>query len=82
MNITKLAWIRHMRGLSQTQLAKKSGVSVQLIRHAEQKRRSIDNMSAYSLYLLATALEVPMESLLEHEFEQKVSPKKQVDNNA
>lgn len=82
MNITKLAWIRHMRGLSQSQLANKAGVHIRLIQHAEQRERSIDNMSAYSLYLLATALEVPMESLLEHEFEQKVSPKKQVDNNA
>lgn len=81
MNTTKLAWVRHMRGLSQSQLAKKAGVHIRLIQHAEQRERSIDNMSAYSLYLLATALEVPMESLLEHEFEQKVKPKKDVDNN-
>lgn len=80
MKITKLAWVRHLRGLSQSQLAEKAGVHIRLIQHAEQRERSIDNMSAYSLYRLATALECPMEALLEHEFEPKVKSKKDVDN--
>lgn len=35
---TKLAWIRRMNGLSQTQLAKKSGVCANAIRNYEQRR--------------------------------------------
>lgn len=72
MTRTKLAWTRTMRGLSQSQLAKKSGVSVRVIQLAEQRQRAVDNMSAHSLWLLATALECSMESLLEHDFEQSV----------
>lgn len=72
---TKLEWTRKIRGLSQSGLAKKSGVSIRVIQQAEQRVRSVDNMSAYSLYRLATALEVPMESLLEHEFELPVVKK-------
>lgn len=64
---TKLAWIRHMRGLSQGQLAAKAGVATNVIKHAEQRYRKIDGMSARVLWKIATALEVPMESLLEHE---------------
>lgn len=81
MKTTKLAWVRHMRGLSQSKLAKMSGVSIRVIQMAEQRQRDVDNMSSHSLYLLATALEVPMESLLEHSFETAVEPKKNVDNN-
>lgn len=66
---TKLAWIRTLRGLSQSQLAKKSGVSTDAIQHYEQRHRRIDAASGEVLWRLATALEVPMESLLEHDRE-------------
>lgn len=66
---TKLAWIRRMNGLSQTQLAKKSGVCANAIRNYEQRRRRIDAASAEVVWRLATVLEVPMESLLEHDKE-------------
>ena len=72
MNRTKLAWTRTMRGLSQSQLAKKSGVSIRVIQLAEQRQRSVDNMTAQSLYLLATALECSMESLLEHDGDERI----------
>ena len=67
---TKLAWIRALRGLSQTQLAKKSGVTADAIRHYEQRHRRIDAASGEVLWRLATALEVPMEALLEHDKER------------
>ena len=66
---TKLAWIRTLRGLSQSQLAKKSGVCRNAIRNYEQRRRRIDAATGEVLWRLATALEVPMESLLEHDKE-------------
>lgn len=69
-NVTKLEWVRKMRGLSQTQLAAKAGLSVMVIRHAEQRFRRIDGMRAETLWHIATALEVPMETLLEHDEEK------------
>ena len=63
---TKLAWIRTSRGLSQRQLAEKSGVELRAIAEYEQRRRRIDKASAEVVYMLATALECPMEALLEH----------------
>lgn len=66
---TKLAWIRKMRGLSQDALARKSGVTADAIRHYEQRHRRIDAASGETLWRLATALEVSMESLLEHDKE-------------
>lgn len=66
---TKLAWIRKMRGLSQTQLAKRSGVTADAIRHYEQRHRRIDAATGETLWRLATALEVSIESLLEHDQE-------------
>jgi transcriptional regulator with XRE-family HTH domain len=75
MERTKLAWLRTLKGMSQSKLARESGVSIRVIQLAEQRQRSVDNMSAHSLYRLATALECPMEALLEHEFDEKIVPK-------
>ncbi len=77
MRETKLAMIRKMRGFSQSKLAKEAGVSIRVIQLAEQRQRSVDNMSGHSLWRLATALECPMESLLEHEFEPGVISKRE-----
>lgn len=66
---TKLAWIRKMRGLSQTQLAKKAGCSVWSIKHFECGHRRIDTATADLVWKIATALETSMESLLEHDLE-------------
>ena len=63
---TKLAWVRSMRGLSQSQLAEKSGVPIRAIAEYEQRRRLLDKASGEVIWKLATALEVSMESLLEH----------------
>ena len=64
---TKLKWIRTMRGLSQSQLARAAGVSVRAIQNYEQRQRRIDLATGTVLYRLATALEVTMEKLLEHD---------------
>lgn len=64
---TKLKWIRQMRGLSQSQLARESGVCLRAIQNYEQRRRRIDLATGTVLYRLATALEVNMEQLLEHD---------------
>jgi len=64
---TKLKWIRTMRGLSQSQLARAAGVSVRAIQNYEQRQRRIDLATGTVLYRLATALEVTMEQLLEHD---------------
>lgn len=65
--MTKLAWVRKMHGLSQSQLAKRSGVCINAIRNFEQRIRKLDSASGTTIYRLATALDVSMESLMEHE---------------
>ena len=67
MERTKLAWIRAMRGLSQSQLARLAGVSKRAIEKFEQRERRIDTATGVVIYRLASALEVPMESLMEHD---------------
>lgn len=67
---TKLAWCRRMYGLSQNQLARKAGVPATVIRAYEQRQRRIDGASAEVVWRLATALEMPMEALLEHDAEE------------
>lgn len=64
---TKLKWIRTMRGMSQSQLARAAGVSVRAIQNYEQRQRRIDLATGTMLYRLATALDVTMEQLLEHD---------------
>lgn len=66
---TKLAWIRKMRGYSQSKLAKAAGVSKRAIENYEQRCRRIDSATGEVLWRLATALEVSMEQLLEHDAE-------------
>lgn len=67
--ITKLAWIRKMRGMSQSKLAKASGVSIKVIQAYEQRYRRIDLATGEVLWRLATVLECNMEQLLEHDSE-------------
>lgn len=65
--VTNLKMQRSLRGLSQAQLAKKAGVSKRAIENYEQRVRRIDLATAQVLYRLATALECPMEALMEHD---------------
>lgn len=62
---TRLKLIRSRLGLSQSQLAKASGVKLRNIQLYEQKINDIDKASAIILYKLARALNCSMEDLLE-----------------
>ena len=62
---TKLKNIRESRGLSQSQLAKRSGVSLRSIQTYEQRANDIDKAQAQFVYRLSRALGCRMEDLLE-----------------
>lgn len=62
---TNLSYYREKVGLSQHQLAEKSGVNVRMIQFYEQKNKDINKASALTVYHLANALNVTVEKLLE-----------------
>lgn len=63
---TKLKTIRENRGLSQSQLAECSGVSLRSIQMYEQRVNDIDKAQGQALYKLARVLGCYIEDLLEH----------------
>lgn len=65
--MTKLQTIRNSRGLSQSQLAKTSGVSIRMIQYWEQKAKNINMAAASSVLKLADALECEVRDLLEQD---------------
>ena len=65
--MSNLKRIRERSGLSQSQLATKSGVGIKVIQSYEQKSRDINKASAISLYKIAVVLGVTVEDLLEHD---------------
>lgn len=62
---TKLKCARENVGLSQTELAKKAGVSVRQIQLFEQNQRDINKTQVQTLFKLAKALHCNMEDLVE-----------------
>lgn len=64
---TNLARLRALHGLSQSELARKSGVGLKSIQAYEQRVNSLGKASGQTLRRLATSLHCPMESLLEFE---------------
>ena len=56
--------IRKQVGLSQSQLAELSGVSLRMIQKYETGDRDINNASAITVYKLAQSLKVNVEDLL------------------
>lgn len=62
---TRLKTLRSRLGMSQSQLAKASGVNLRNIQLYEQKINDIDKASGTILYKLARALHCSMEDLLE-----------------
>ena len=56
---------RNLSGLSQTQLASDSGVSLRQIQLFEQRQRDINKTSATTLFCLSKALHCRMEDLLD-----------------
>lgn len=62
---TKLKKIREAAGLSQNELAVKSGVSLRSIQMYEQRNNDIDKAQGHTLYKLSVALGCEVEDLLE-----------------
>ena len=62
---TKLKKIREAAGLSQNDLAVKSGVSLRSIQMYEQRNNDIDKAQGHTLYKLSVALGCDIEDLLE-----------------
>lgn len=60
---------RIKKGLSQSQLASASGVSVRMIQYYEQGVKDINKASGETLYKLSNALGCKMEDLIEKEKE-------------
>ena len=63
--VNPLQTYRVKAGLSQSQLADISGVSLRKIQAYEQRYKDINKCDAYSLYKLAIVLDVTMEELLD-----------------
>lgn len=62
---SKLAQYRNKIGLSQSQLAAASGVSVRMIQSYEQGAKSLNKAQATTVYSLSKALNCSMEELIE-----------------
>ncbi len=63
---TKLKRVRECRGLSQTELAKLSGVKLRSIQMYEQKVNDIDKAQAQTLYKISRVLGCNIEDILEN----------------
>ena len=60
-----LKGIREERGLSQSQLAEKSGVSVRMVQYYEQGAKDLNKAAAATVRHLAQALDCRMEDLID-----------------
>ena len=65
--MTNLKRIRTSAGLSQSQLAELSGISVRSLQHYEQGARDINKAQAIILLQFARALKVNIEDIMEIE---------------
>jgi len=63
---TKMKRIRESRGLSQSELAKESGVPLRSIQMYEQRNNNIDKAQAQTVYKLSRVLGCNIEDLLEN----------------
>lgn len=57
--------LRKEHGMTQAELAERSGVSIRMIQYYEQGRADINKAEALTVYRLADALNNRMEDLLE-----------------
>ena len=65
LRLTNLQRIRKERGLTQKELANKSGINIRMVQHYEQGIKDINKASAITVYNLAKALMVEMATILE-----------------
>lgn len=63
--MNKLKQMREAKGLSQSQLAKKSGVNIRLIQYYEQSYRDINKGQVATILKLADALECDVRDIIE-----------------
>lgn len=63
--MSKLKTAREASGLSQSELAEKSGVSKRMLQYYEQGYRDINKTQALTVYKLAEALGVTIDKILE-----------------
>ena len=63
--VTRLQTIRKLAGLSQKELAEKSGVSLRMIQQYEQRAKDINKAAAINLFALARVLGCKAEDLME-----------------
>ena len=63
--MTNLKIVRESKGLTQSQLAKASGVNVRLIQNYEQGFRSLNKASVETVLKLADALECDLRKILD-----------------
>lgn len=62
--ITKLEWARRMAGVTQTELADKSGVNIRQIQRVEIGEAEAGNLTAKNLIAISDALDVDAKKLL------------------
>lgn len=62
--MSNLKKFREAKGLSQSQLASKSGIGIKVIQSYEQQSRDINKASGATLYKLSVTLDVKIEDLL------------------
>lgn len=62
--ITKLEWSRRMAGMTQAQLAEKSGVNIRQIQRVELGEAEAGNLTAKNLLSIADALGVDARDLI------------------
>lgn len=65
--MTRLKQTRLDRGLTQKEVAERSGVKLRQIQDLEQGHKSINGAAALSVYRIATALNTTIEQILEPE---------------
>lgn len=63
--MTRLRMYRERMGLSQSELARESGISVRMIQHYEQRQKDLNKAQTRTVWLLARALHCSMEDLME-----------------
>lgn len=63
--MSKLQDLRKAKGMTQKELAGKSGLSLRTLQHYEQGSKDLNMAAAITVYALAVALEAKMEDLLD-----------------
>ena len=64
---TKLKAVRESRGLSQSQLAKRSNVPLRALQYYEQGRLNFNHCKMYKIFSIALALDCDVEDILDDE---------------